>query len=237
MKSAMLCHPCFYGSPDRTNRALTLERAAALSYFLCSGAKIRSGERALRAGMRGKAREGSVDFANETSRLLAGRREVEEEACEVWGRGRAGTTYPSLDSSEKGRKKAPLMKDIPALYSGKSGAVVGSESNSEALWQRRYRLSVSQTPPRGAGGSGVGLWSPQPDSAHLADDTRLSCCWKTLLSSTGGGLQIMVSERGSSGVWMPPADWTVSVMIRLSVLRLDVVNQQRGSLGSVARTK
>lgn len=56
MKSAMLCHPCFYGSPDRTNRALPLERAAALSYFLCSGAKIRSGERALRAeGKRGRA--------------------------------------------------------------------------------------------------------------------------------------------------------------------------------------
>ena len=41
------------------------------------------------------------------------------------------------------------MKNIPALYSGKSGAIVGSESNSEALWQRWYRLSVSQTPPRG----------------------------------------------------------------------------------------
>lgn len=47
----------------------------------------------------------------------------------------------------------------------------------------------------------------------------------------------MASERGSSGVWMLPADWTAGVMIRLSVLRLDVENQQRGSFGRTARTK
>ena len=44
--------------------------------------------------MRGKAREGSVDFANETSSLLAGRREVEDEACEVEAEDEQATLTP-----------------------------------------------------------------------------------------------------------------------------------------------